>query len=119
MDSGFWASAVEHLREEQSELRVPRLPDIFEPLFLNYSVDLVPLGHIHAYERNAPLYNYQVDVNELDNPTYPWYITNGASGHYDGLDSLVKPFEAFFSVRARHSIRLVAPYVSQRYPSYP
>lgn len=34
--------------------------DVFEPLFMEYSVDLVLSGHVHAYERNAPLYNYQV-----------------------------------------------------------
>ncbi|TLD11741.1 Metallo-dependent phosphatase [Venturia nashicola] len=38
---------------------------------------------------------YQVDPNELDNPRYPWYITNGAAGHYDGLDALVKPVENY------------------------
>jgi acid phosphatase type 7 len=65
--------------------------DVFEPTFLNYSVDLVLSGHVHAYERNAPMFDYEVDPNELDNPAYPWYITNGAAGHYDGLDTLVRP----------------------------
>jgi len=66
--------------------------DVFEPIFLNYSVDLVLSGHIHAYERNAPMFNNQPDPNELNNPSYPWYITNGAAGHYDGLDTLTRPF---------------------------
>ena len=66
--------------------------DVFEPIFLNYSVDLVLSGHIHAYQRNQPMFNYQVDPNGLQNPRAPWYITNGAAGHYDGLDVLQRPF---------------------------
>ncbi|KAK3670862.1 hypothetical protein LTR78_009306 [Recurvomyces mirabilis] len=66
--------------------------DVFEPIFLNYSVDLVLSGHVHAYQRNAPMYDSKVDPNELNNPTFPWYITNGAAGHYDGLDTLTRPF---------------------------
>jgi 3',5'-cyclic AMP phosphodiesterase CpdA len=69
--------------------------EVFEPLFLEHSVDLYLSGHIHAYERNAPLHKYQADPNELDNPRYPWYITNGAAGHYDGLDPLVKPIQNY------------------------
>jgi acid phosphatase type 7 len=69
--------------------------DVFEPLFLNYSVDLVLSGHVHAYQRNAPIYNSQADPAELCNPKSPWYITNGAAGHYDGLDTLITPYENF------------------------
>ncbi|TKA80846.1 hypothetical protein B0A55_02330 [Friedmanniomyces simplex] len=69
--------------------------DVFEPLFLNYSVDLVLSGHVHAYERNAPMFNNQPDPKELDNPAFPWYITNGAAGHYDGLDTLDRPFQNY------------------------
>ncbi|OQO11458.1 hypothetical protein B0A48_03185 [Cryoendolithus antarcticus] len=70
--------------------------DVFEPILLRYGVDLVLSGHVHAYQRNAPIYNGTVDPNELNNPTYPWYITNGAAGHYDGLDTLDRPF-AYYS----------------------
>ncbi|KAK4540463.1 hypothetical protein LTR36_009209 [Oleoguttula mirabilis] len=69
--------------------------DVFEPLFLNYSVDLVLSGHVHAYQRNAPMYNDQPDPRELDNPRFPWYITNGAAGHYDGLDTLSTPYDNY------------------------
>ena len=65
--------------------------DVFEPIFLDYSVDLVLSGHVHSYQRNAPMYNNQPDPAELNNPKYPWYITNGAAGHYDGLDPLDFP----------------------------
>ncbi|KAK9343521.1 Metallo-dependent phosphatase-like protein [Lipomyces starkeyi] len=60
----------------------------FEPLFLKYNVDLVLAGHVHFYERNAPIKNGTADPNELNNPSAPWYIMNGAAGHYDGLDPI-------------------------------
>ncbi|KAK9236928.1 Metallo-dependent phosphatase-like protein [Lipomyces kononenkoae] len=60
----------------------------FEPLFLQYNVDLVLAGHVHFYERNAPIRNGTADPNELNNPSSPWYILNGAAGHYDGLDPI-------------------------------
>ncbi|KAJ8098545.1 Metallo-dependent phosphatase-like protein [Lipomyces tetrasporus] len=69
--------------------------DVFEPLLIEYGVDLVLSGHSHVYERNAPLNNGVVDPNELDNPSAPWYITNGAAGHYDGLDALQVPLQNY------------------------
>ncbi|RDW92302.1 purple acid phosphatase-2 [Coleophoma crateriformis] len=69
--------------------------DVFEPLLMQYGVDLVLSGHSHVYQRNAPLANGVVDPNELNNPTAPWYITNGAAGHYDGLDSLQVPHQSY------------------------
>ncbi|EMC92676.1 hypothetical protein BAUCODRAFT_27030 [Baudoinia panamericana UAMH 10762] len=68
---------------------------VFEPIFLNYSVDLVLSGHVHAYQRNLPMYANKSDPAGLNNPKYPWYITNGAAGHYDGLDTLVRPFDTY------------------------
>lgn len=69
--------------------------DAFEPLFMDFSVDLVLSGHVHAYQRNAPMFNNKPDPKELDNPKYPWYITNGAAGHYDGLDTLNIPGHSY------------------------
>ncbi|KAM6493398.1 Metallo-dependent phosphatase-like protein [Amanita muscaria] len=71
---------------------------VFEPLFLQYSVDLVLSGHVHVYQRNAPIRYTDADPNELNNPSSPWYITNGAAGHYDGLDSLVLPLTPYSRV---------------------
>ncbi|KAJ5601594.1 metallo-phosphoesterase [Penicillium lagena] len=65
--------------------------DVFEPLFLEYAVDLYLSGHAHFYQRSAPLNNSVIDPRELDNPTSPWYITNGAAGHYDGLSEGTNP----------------------------
>lgn len=69
--------------------------DAFEPLFYKYGVDLVLSGHFHAYDRSAPTYQGMADPKELNNPTYPWYITNGAAGHYDGLDALTRPLRNY------------------------
>jgi acid phosphatase type 7 len=53
-------------------------------------------GHFHVYERNAPVgLNGTTDPAELNNPRAPWYITNGAAGHYDGLDSFTLPLEPY------------------------
>jgi acid phosphatase type 7 len=69
--------------------------DVFEPLLIKYNVDLMLSGHAHVYERQAPLANGAIDKNELNNPSAPWYITNGAAGHYDGLDELDSPRKPF------------------------
>ncbi|TIB62885.1 hypothetical protein E3P77_03708 [Wallemia ichthyophaga] len=66
----------------------PRCMEVFDPLFVKYGVDLVYYGHIHFYERLAPMANDNVDPKELDNPKAPWYIVSGAAGHYDGLDAM-------------------------------
>jgi hypothetical protein len=57
----------------------------FEPLLLEYGVDLVLSGHVHIYERQAAVAN-GVATEITNNPKAPWYVTNGAAGHYDGLD---------------------------------
>jgi 3',5'-cyclic AMP phosphodiesterase CpdA len=67
----------------------------FETLFIEHNVDLVLSGHFHVYERNAPIKNGIADPKELDNPSSPWYITNGAAGHYDGLGSFTLPFKDY------------------------
>ena len=69
--------------------------DVFEPLFLEYNVDLVLSGHVHFYQRNDPLNNSVSDPNGLNNPSSPWYITNGAAGHYDGLDPIQYPAPSY------------------------
>ncbi|KAF7621584.1 hypothetical protein AFLA_011879 [Aspergillus flavus NRRL3357] len=68
---------------------------VFEPIFLKHGVDLVLSGRTHLYERNAPIRTFNADPNPngLNNPSAPWYITNGAAGHYDGLDSLSYPLQ--------------------------
>jgi acid phosphatase type 7 len=64
----------------------------FEPVLLKYGVDLHLAGHFHVYERMSPIANGVPDPKELNNPSSPWYIVNGAAGHYDGLDSFTLPY---------------------------
>ena len=74
--------------------------DVFEPLLVQYKVDLVLTGHVHVYERNEPMNFYAVDPAGLHNPKAPWFITNGVGGHYDGLDVLSTPLP-YYSVYAQ------------------
>ncbi|KAJ6104278.1 hypothetical protein N7523_010598 [Penicillium sp. IBT 18751x] len=69
--------------------------DVFEPLLVQYNVDLVIQAHTHFYERNQPLNDYVIDPAGLNNPTSPWYITTAAPGHYDGLDNFVSPLKPY------------------------
>ncbi|KAK3950878.1 hypothetical protein QBC32DRAFT_375409 [Pseudoneurospora amorphoporcata] len=66
----------------------PTCKDVFEPLLIKYNIDLVLSGYSYVYERLALLAEGKEDPTGLENPTSPWYITNGAAGHYDGLDPL-------------------------------
>ncbi len=76
--------------------------DVFEPLFLQYNVDLVMHGHVHVYERSQPIADYKPDPKGLNNPSSPWYIVNGVAGHYDGLDAFQLPLKNY-SVVAQNS----------------
>jgi hypothetical protein len=67
----------------------------FEPIFNKYGVDVVYSGHAHNIERLTPVNNYTIDPNGLQNPAAPWYLRNGAAGHYDGIDPLVTPLLNF------------------------
>jgi hypothetical protein len=72
----------------------------FEPIFNKHGVDVVYSGHAHNVERMTPVNNYTVDPKGLQNPTAPWYLRNGAGGHYDGLDPLVTPVLNFSNYAA-------------------
>lgn len=50
-----------------------------EDVLYEYKVDLVFSGHVHAYERSAQVYHYQVSAGA------PWYITIGDGGNREGL----------------------------------
>jgi hypothetical protein len=51
----------------------------YEDLFHDNKVDMILQGHVHAYERTYPMYNFQVD------PTSTVYVTNGHGGNKEGL----------------------------------
>lgn len=47
---------------------------VYEPLFFQCGVDVAFSGHVHAYERSNPVYNYQL------NGCGTTYITIGDGG---------------------------------------
>ena len=51
---------------------------VYEPLFYAWRVDFVFSGHVHAYERTHPVYNYRRDA------CGPVYITLGDGGNVEG-----------------------------------
>ncbi|KAK9854186.1 hypothetical protein WJX84_001590 [Apatococcus fuscideae] len=62
-----------------------------EPLTYAYGVDVFFYGHVHAYERSAPIYNWEV------NPCGSVHITIGDAGNSEGLSFLYNygPAEQF------------------------
>ncbi|KAF0720052.1 hypothetical protein As57867_000583, partial [Aphanomyces stellatus] len=51
----------------------------FEQVYLDNGVNVVLAGHVHGYERTAPLVN-----NKIDHDNGIVYITTGAGGNYEG-----------------------------------
>lgn len=51
----------------------------YEDLFHQHKVDLVLQGHVHAYERTHPVYNWKVDS------TGTVFMTDGHGGNKEGL----------------------------------
>lgn len=62
--------------------------EAFEEILYQGEVDLCMFGHVHNYQNIMPTYNNTVDDKGLNNPDFPWYILNGAAGHYDGRDEI-------------------------------
>jgi hypothetical protein len=59
------------------------LQDAVEGLFHEYKVDVYWCGHVHAYERQWPVYNnvnVEVGSSYVD-PEYTFYIVHGAAGN--------------------------------------
>jgi len=66
----------------------------FEDLLYQYRVDLCLQGHVHAYERNLPVYANKLNANG------PVYITNGVAGTNEGLyDKWISPLPAWSAYR--------------------
>ena len=70
------------------------LREQFEDLWNEHGVDMVFAGHIHNYERTAPVYNATTSLSEADtqyshlNANAPVYITCGAAGSREGHQPL-------------------------------
>jgi len=55
----------------------------FEPLFSKYEVDLFIAGHVHAYERQYPVFNNTVTGTSYVNPKSTVHIITGAAGNIE------------------------------------
>ncbi|PSR99636.1 Purple acid phosphatase [Actinidia chinensis var. chinensis] len=80
----LYSSYVHHYMEGET-MRV-----MYEPWFVEYKVDVVFAGHVHAYERSERVSNIAYNiVNGLCTPIYdpsaPVYITIGDGGNQEGL----------------------------------
>jgi hypothetical protein len=51
----------------------------YEPLLYRFGVDLVFNGHVHAYERSKPVFNWTLD------DCGPMHVTVGNAGNDEGL----------------------------------
>ncbi|KAM0017936.1 putative phosphoric monoester hydrolase [Helianthus debilis subsp. tardiflorus] len=86
MHSPLYNSNSAHYMEAES-MRV-----VFESWFVQYKVDLVFAGHVHAYERSHRISNTRYNIsNGLSSPipdeSAPMYITIGDGGNLEGLAS--------------------------------
>ena len=86
-----WVVAAGHRPWYVSNKVCPECQAAFEPILIAYGVDLVLHGHQHFYERHAAIANFVTQEITAD-PSAPWYIVNGAAGHYDGLDTPATPY---------------------------
>nr|AIG56039.1 secreted protein [Achlya hypogyna] len=75
-----------------------------EDIYLKYGVDAVMSGHVHAYERTAPIYKNKVTDGA------PVYFTNGCGGHglYQGAISPMPTWSKATSSSLYGASRVVA-----------
>ena len=66
----------------------------YEPLFYQNRVDFVVNGHVHAYERTHPMFNYQKDN------CGPVYLTVGDGGNVEGPCAPTSPARSPARTRA-------------------
>ncbi|KAK9269977.1 hypothetical protein L1049_025550 [Liquidambar formosana] len=84
MHSPLYNSYVHHYMEGET-MRV-----MYEPWFVEYKVDVIFAGHVHAYERSERVSNIAYNItNGLCDPisdqSAPVYITIGDGGNQEGL----------------------------------
>ncbi|PIA42298.1 hypothetical protein AQUCO_02000032v1 [Aquilegia coerulea] len=84
MHSPLYNSNVKHFMEGES------MRAAFESWFVQYKVDLIFAGHVHAYERSYRFSNIHYNVSSGDrypifDKSAPVYITVGDGGNQEGL----------------------------------
>ena len=83
----------------QCETYAALLRSMGEKQLFEGKVDLVLMGHVHAYERTWPVFNSQPTGTSYDRPAAPVYIVNGAGGNRENNGPVRgdKPWSAFNS----------------------
>lgn len=103
-----WYNSYSYHFMEGETMRV-----MYEPWFVQYKVDVVFAGHVHAYERSERVSNIAYDiVNGLCTPvsdqSAPVYITIGDGGNIEGLaNNMTEPqpkYSAFREASFGHAI---------------
>uniref|UniRef100_A0A2P2KMX9 Purple acid phosphatase n=1 Tax=Rhizophora mucronata TaxID=61149 RepID=A0A2P2KMX9_RHIMU len=78
---------------------------MYEPWFVQYKVDVVFAGHVHAYERSERISNVAYNVvngrcTPLKDLSAPVYITIGDGGNLEGLATkMTEPQPAYSAYR--------------------
>jgi len=72
----------------------------FEPILMEYEVDMYLSGHIHWYERMFPVVNNSATQTNYVEPRAPIHIINGSGGNVEGLTTLSAhtPVSDFFAL---------------------
>ncbi|MBA0782524.1 hypothetical protein Gotri_000401 [Gossypium trilobum] len=95
-----WYNSYNYHYMEGETMRV-----MYEPWFVQYKVDVVFAGHVHAYERTERISNIAYNiVNGLCTPvkdqSAPVYITIGDGGNIEGLaNNMTEPQPAYSAYR--------------------
>ncbi|WOG84687.1 hypothetical protein DCAR_0103871 [Daucus carota subsp. sativus] len=80
-----WYNSYNYHYMEGETMRV-----MYEPWFVQYKVDLVFAGHVHAYERSERVSNIAYNIvngicSPISDQSAPVYITIGDGGNLEGL----------------------------------
>ncbi|KAL8189150.1 hypothetical protein R6Q57_028716 [Mikania cordata] len=99
MHSPWYNTNTYHFMEGET-MRV-----MFEPWFVQYKVDLVFAGHVHAYERSERVSNIAYNIvngecTPVKDQSAPVYITIGDGGNIEGLaNKMMEPQPKYSAYR--------------------
>ncbi|GMP44843.1 hypothetical protein CsSME_00013604 [Camellia sinensis var. sinensis] len=96
MHPPMYNSYVSHYMEGET-MRV-----MYEPWFVEYKVDVVFAGHVHAYERSERVSNVAYNIinglcTSVNNHSAPVYITIGDGGNQEGLSTAMTQPQPHYS----------------------
>ncbi|KAF2301907.1 hypothetical protein GH714_030283 [Hevea brasiliensis] len=95
-----WYNSYNYHYMEGETMRV-----MYEPWFVEYKVDVVFAGHVHAYERSERISNVAYNIvngkcTPVADQTAPVYITIGDGGNLEGLaTNMTEPQPAYSAYR--------------------